>query len=176
MDRTLILEVGKLAGAAEADQFDRSRSFPITPLFLSSIAKALRCDWAMYWYADGNALRPTCRWKSPGFEATALERDADGRTLTMSEGNAGHVWRSRAPMWSDNLVRDMCLPRSLDAAAAGLRAGIWFPVKSATAVFGVVELLGRNVASVDDELLLALEALGTRLGSVAEGDQQARRG
>ena len=64
------------------------------------------------------------------------------RTLSLSEGTAGHVWRSRKPVWSVNLVQDMCFPRSVDAEGAGLHGGVWLAINTDTAVYGVIELLG----------------------------------
>jgi hypothetical protein len=86
----------------------------------------------------------------------------------MSEGNAGHVWRTRTPIWTTNLVRDMCLPRSLEAREAGLVGGIWFAVKTDEAVYGVIELLGRQVAHPSEALMVEIEHLGIQLGRLFE--------
>ncbi len=63
---------------------------------------------------------------------------------------------------------DLGLPRSLRAAQVGLRAGIWFAVKTDTAIYGVVELLARMPPVITIETLVVVERLGSRLGYVIE--------
>ena len=44
-------------------------------------------------------------------EAGALIRAVTrNRSLSLNEGTAGLVWKSRKPIWSTDLVRDMSLP------------------------------------------------------------------
>jgi hypothetical protein len=62
----------------------------------------------------------------------------------------------------------MCLPRSLDAASEGLQGGVWFALKTEHAVYGVIELLGKNLPRGTDGLLGAVENLGIRLGRLIE--------
>jgi hypothetical protein len=49
-----------------------------------------------------------------------------------------------------------------------LRAGVWFAVKTDTAIYGVVELLARELPAMSVEILVAVERLGSRLGYVIE--------
>lgn len=85
-------------------------------------------------------LHPAAVWSESGVSADLLERDTHDRKLSLSEGTAGHVWRSRKPVWTTNIALDMCLPRSLDATSAGLHGGVWFALKTDAAVYGVIEL------------------------------------
>jgi hypothetical protein len=62
------------------------------------------------------------------------------------------------------LISDLCLPRSLDAHAAGLDGGVWIAVKAESRVFGILEFLGSSFAPASEELLFGLEAFGSRLG------------
>jgi hypothetical protein len=104
----------------------------------------------------------------PNFEAPALDRDTKNRTLSISEGTAGHVWRSRQPVWTLNLIKDMCLPRSLDADSSGLTGGIWFALKTEDTVYAVIELLGSLVAPPTQERILEIESFGFYLGHLLE--------
>jgi hypothetical protein len=81
---------------------------------------------------------------------------------------AGHVWASRKPVWTTDICRDMCIPRSLDAVEAGLQGGIWFAIKTESSVYAVVELLGDNLPNANEEALLGLEGFGIRLGKLVE--------
>jgi hypothetical protein len=67
----------------------------------------------------------------------------------------------------------MCLPRSGDAESVGLHGGVWFPVKTDRTVYGVVELLGQNLDPVYEELLLAIENLGMKLGKIISEDGES---
>jgi hypothetical protein len=133
---------------------------------LERLAQAARCEWGTYWMLDlpSKRLQAIATWSALG----RFEQDARVRTLAPNEGNAGHVWRSRKPIWTTNLVLDMCLPRSLEAAEAGLRGGVWFAVKTDTAIYGVIELLARTLPYKNSEALVAVERAGFRLGYALE--------
>ena len=49
-----------------------------------------------------------------------------------------------------------------------LHGGVWFAVKTDTAMFGVIELLGRALEPAAPENLVNLERLGFRLGLALE--------
>ena len=138
-----------------------------------TLGVALGCEWGTYWEVDAAArsLRATATWNTPGLSPEKIDRlatDTRSRSLSLSEGNAGLVWRTKKPLWTIDLVTDMCLPRSLEARALSLRGGIWFAVKTETTVYGVIELLGRDVPEPSDELLAGIELLGIRLGQTFE--------
>jgi hypothetical protein len=102
--------------------------FGITQDVLQEVATVFNCEWATYWavHAEDRCLFPAIVWNAKGQSAMRLEEHTQRRTLSPSEGTAGQVWRSRKPVWTVNLARDMCLPRSLDASGAGLHGGVWF--------------------------------------------------
>jgi hypothetical protein len=137
---------------------------------LSTMARAVGCQWATYWKVSAEEMRlhPAVVWRDAGVAAEPLERDTHGRKLSLSEGTAGHVWRSRRPIWTTNVALDMCLPRSLDATSAGLHGGVWFALKTDEAVYGVVELLGPRLDAASAETLAAVEQLGVSLGRLIE--------
>lgn len=135
---------------------------------LQRLAAALDCDWATYWKVDAVAmtLRAAVVWSKPGLQTASLQSNTVGRRLSLSEGTAGHVWRSRHSIWTTELVRDMCLPRSLDARAAGMQGGIWIPVQTDAEVFGVVEMLGAKIPPPRRSLLAAADRLGLELATL----------
>jgi len=143
---------------------------------LERLAQAARCEWAAYWVVDpqARALRPVASWSGLGPQGKPFDRDVRARIPSTNQGNVARVWRSRKPIWSANLVLDMGMPRSLRAAAAGLRGGMWFAVKTDTAVYGVVELLARQLPSITTETLVAIERVGSRLGYVIEERRSER--
>ena len=134
---------------------------------LEVLAAPFDCEWATYWHVDSRAgaMRAVIGWTKRDVRPRELEKDTNGRQLTLSEGVAGQVWRGRHPVWTTDLVSDMCLPRSLDATAAGFNGGLWFAVQSENTVFGVVELLGTAVGWGTRASLIAVEQGGLDLGT-----------
>lgn len=133
---------------------------------LKSLAGLINCEWATYWKVDplSQSLKPFCYWASDPSRVVRLEQHTVTRALSLSEGTAGQVWRNQKLVWSQNIVGDMCLPRSLDATAAGFSAGIWFAVQTPHAVYGVVELLGKNIPSGTDAWKIIVERIGFAMG------------
>jgi hypothetical protein len=139
---------------------------PITPAVLAQIAELFSCQWATLWlvHPDRPLLHPDLVWNLDPSKVWHLTQSTTLRTLSLSEGTAGHVWRSRKPVWTSNLARDMCLPRSLYANEAGLRGGIWFAIQTESVVYGVIELLGIDIPPSTPDVLLAIEELGKSIG------------
>jgi len=137
---------------------------------LERLANAAGCEWAAYWAIDQQtrALLPVASWSGLGSEGHLFDRQARVRVPSTNQGNPSKVWHSRKPMWTTNLTLDLGLPRSLRAAQVGLRAGMWFAVKTDTRVYGVVELLARMLPVITIETLVSVERLGSRLGYVIE--------
>jgi len=137
---------------------------------LEQLAQAVGCEWGAYWTLDPLArqLQAIAIWSGLGEQGEHFEQDTRMRALAPHAGNAGQVWRNRRPIWATDLVLEMCLPRSLRASEAGLRAGVWFGVQTDTAVYGVVELLARTLPYRRYETLLAFARAGFRLGYTLE--------
>jgi GAF domain-containing protein len=143
---------------------------------LERLARAAGCEWAAYWVVDpqARALRAVASWSGLGPQGQLFDRETRVCIPFTNQGNAAKVRRSRKPIWTANLVLDMGLPRSLRAAAAGLRGGIWFAIKTDTALYGVIELLARELPSITTETLVAIERVGSRLGYVIEERRSER--
>jgi hypothetical protein len=123
-----------------------SSSRIITLELLDATAHALRCEWAVFWevHPAGKVLYAATSWKHSEVTGQELEQDTYNRQLTMGEGIAGNVWRLRKAVWTTDITRVMSLPRCLHAKRAGLEGGVWIPLKTVSAVYGVLELLGRQ--------------------------------
>ena len=141
---------------------------------LALLGEALGCEWGTLWMVDSSAqqLKPIATWSTAYIQAARLAEHTLNRALSLSEGTAGHVWRGRKPVWTRDLVQNMCLPRSLDAEAAGLHGGVWFAIKTDSTVYGVVELLGTKIPAATQELLVGIESFGIRIGHLLEDQRQ----
>jgi GAF domain len=137
---------------------------------LEEMALVFKCEWATFWQANlgRGFLYAAVVWTDGHIAAQRLEEDTYRRQLTASEGTAGHVWRTRKPIWTMDIIRDMCLPRSLDAKQAGLRGGVWIPLKTVDVVYGVIELLGHNPLPASEETIMEVEQLAVSLGGLIQ--------
>ena len=141
----------------------------VGPDLLAILARPFNCKWATHWKVDPKRgqLYPASIWQESAPTAR-LYGDTIKRQLSMSEGTAGHVWRSQKPIWTTNIVLDMCLPRSLDAQEADLHGGVWFALKTNTAVYGVIEMLGQKLDPANEEVLTMIELVGISMGLLIE--------
>jgi hypothetical protein len=89
--------------------------------------------------------------------------------LSLGLVDAAHVWRGKKPHWSTTLMFDASLPHS--RAGTRVHRGVWFGRKCDTAVYRVIELLGRAFDSDIPDNLPTVERLGFRLGHAREGLQ-----
>ncbi|MGZ3672087.1 MAG: GAF domain-containing protein, partial [Bdellovibrionota bacterium] len=120
-------------------------------------------------------LYPAATWQSTKAQAAGVEKASD-QPRSMGEGSPGLVWRSQKPIWTTDLVREMCVPRSHNAQNAGLSAGVWFALKTDQTIFGVLEFLGNNFPEKTPELMSAVENLGILIGrQLAEKPRVSKR-
>ena len=155
------------------------RAGAVTQPVLERLAQAIRCEWAAYWVLDplSQQLQSLSIWSALGLKGQRFEQETRVRALSPNQDIVGQVWRSRIPIWTTNVVSDMCSWRSLDASVSGLRGGVWFAVKTDTVIYGVIELLSRTMPYRTPESLAAVERVGFRLGYVIEelrGEQRTR--
>lgn len=133
--------------------------------FLRNVSIALGCQYATYWQVEGPILRAAINWHDNSVNPEALQNDNRFRTLPSSGGTATHVRRTGIPIWTHDLARDMCSPRSFEAQEAGLTAGIWIPLKAQGQVVAVLELLSRQLCETPmQDRLDKLAWLGEELG------------
>jgi len=134
---------------------------------LEVLGQAACSERAMFWAVDSEVrnLRAIATWSAEISGMPLSGSDCRYRTVSLSRSNAGHVWRSRKPLWSTSLVLDVAAP---SAGEAGMRGGAWFAVKTDTSVYGVIELLGRALDLRTPDNLVFIERMGVRLGHALE--------
>jgi signal transduction histidine kinase/DNA-binding NarL/FixJ family response regulator/HAMP domain-containing protein len=116
----------------------------------------------VYW-RDGDALVPSGIWHggSPTFRtATAQTSFATG------VGLGGRVLDARAPVWITDVTQDQGFLRA--GHAAGLGAGMAFPVRVGEDVVAVLEFFAARPAEPDERLLALMADVGTQLGRVVD--------
>ncbi|MDQ3945845.1 MAG: response regulator [Actinomycetota bacterium] len=104
---------------------------------------------------DAEALRPFQ-------EASAALRFAPG------VGLPGRVLAEGRPAWVADIAAELNFPRREAADAAGLRAGMAFPVLVGREMAGVLEFFSRQTEEPDEAVLALMGDVGTQIGRVIE--------
>lgn len=99
-------------------------------------------DWRALWKVEDGGLRLRTAWTAEGLEG--LRACSSAWRPTPGEGMVGRVAVTGACLRSDDLVGDMVLPRSIHATRAGLRSGMWVPIRRDGRVVAVLEYLRRD--------------------------------
>ncbi len=98
----------------------------------------------------------------PFQEATAAQRFPPGIGLP------GKVLAHGGPSWVADIALEQNFPRQAAAAAAGLRAGMAFPILVGREMAGVLEFFSRQVEEPDEAVLALMGDVGTQIGRVIE--------
>jgi signal transduction histidine kinase/DNA-binding response OmpR family regulator len=98
----------------------------------------------------------------PFQEASAALRFAPGIGLP------GRVLAQGRPAWVADITAETNFPRQAAAEAAGLRAGMGFPVLVGREVAGVLEFFSRQTEEPDEAVLALMGDVGTQIGRVIE--------
>ena len=151
---------------------------------LETLGATLGWHAGSFWRVDPAAgvLRPAAVWSSPALPTREFADATWARVFAPHEGLPGRVWMSGEPCWVSDLAADRANPRSASAEAAGLHAGLAFPVFFAGETLGVVELFAPELLPLDEALLRTLASLGRHIGQflqrtraeteLAEADRQ----
>jgi signal transduction histidine kinase/CheY-like chemotaxis protein len=137
------------------------------PAVLQALATELRMDVCALWIPDVDGTCIRC--------ADVFVDDADRRLATFVDhtrasrfapgiGLPGRVWRDRRAVWLEALLDDPNFPRVESARAAGLQSAVAYPIVSADACLGVIEIFSRASLATDAALLETLSTHGAQIG------------
>ncbi|MCL4201667.1 MAG: PAS domain S-box protein [Pirellulaceae bacterium] len=136
------------------------------PRLLQTVCENLEWDVGMLWCIDPQVgvLHCVDVWGAHPERTGAFCQLCSKLEFTAGEGCPGSVWSSATASWSTDATWETTCVRVSEAAAAGLRINLAFPIVAEGEVWGVMELFGSEVMEPDDELLHLLEGLGNQLG------------
>ena len=139
------------------------------PGVLEGLCRALDWELAEYWEVDAEreSMHFVTAWKRPGRDTTSYEVTAAEASYRRGEGLAGKVWESGAPVSVTDLATDES-PRSVAAAAAGLKGIVGFPVRSGRRVVGMIALHTWAPRKLDEGLLAVMSDVGSQTGEFVE--------
>ena len=103
-------------------------------------------------------------WHEPSADVQAFVEAS--RSLDCKRGIClpGWVWSTALSHWVADVVTDPNFYRGHKAAGANLHAALAFPILHQGQVLGVIEIFGRRIEEQDDELMEALNGIGSQVG------------
>ncbi|MBI3844834.1 MAG: PAS domain S-box protein [Planctomycetes bacterium] len=138
----------------------------VTPRLLKSLCEVLGWDVGCWWSVDAasNVLRRDETCVVPALADMTLDSFSRDRSVAPEFGLASHVWKNGVPHCISDIANDPDFEVDSLLARNGFCAAIAFPVVSGRVIYGVVELLSRNVQSADAALLELMGAIGAQVG------------
>ncbi|HEX2031335.1 MAG TPA: SpoIIE family protein phosphatase [Actinomycetota bacterium] len=144
------------------------------PRVLEAVCESLDWDVGNLWRVDEpmGVVRLVRSWHRGDGDLTRFVEACRDVTFPAGEGLPGFVWRACRPVWASDVQADpRAAIRAEAAAAAGLHAGLAFPVVRRDEVVGVVEFFSREVRGPDEELLRVTSAIGSQVGQFIDRNQ-----
>ena len=139
---------------------------------LRAICESLDWQAGVLWILDRerDVLRCLEIWHPANVDLAEFERVTREMTFVRGVGLPGDVWAGDGPIWHRDVTRlaGPRFPRLAHATAACLRGAFGFPIRSATAVTGVIEFFSREPREPDPDLLEMTAALGSQIGQFIE--------
>jgi PAS domain S-box-containing protein len=158
----------------------------LTVQILQLICDGLGWVESAFWRLDPslNSMRCAEFWHHPSFQFSRFEAMSRKMTFSSGEGLPGRAWASGAPAWIPDFTQQPEFVRAPIAAMEGLRGACAFPIWSGREMFGVMEFLSREVRPIDDDLLLVMSSIGSKIGQFIQGkkaekavrEEEARKG
>jgi PAS domain S-box-containing protein len=136
------------------------------PRMLHAICTALDWEYGAVWEVDRarRVLRCVGTWQPPGDRFGAFAVASRAMTFEAGVGLPGRVWASGRPAWIVDVRDDANFPRAPIADRVGLRASFALPIRSGSAVLGVMEFFSREIRQPDEDLLATLTTVGGQIG------------
>ena len=135
------------------------------PKILSSLGSALGATLGTFWVPRKEELVMHSVWASEDAHRAAWEKLSKGYNLKTGEGLPGMVWRSRGPVWVDDVrANGETLPRESALANAKVQSGFGFPITAGHDICGIVDLFTQTHEPADDNLVEVLRAIGGHVG------------
>lgn len=140
------------------------------PHVLQTLCTSGAWDAGVFWNVDMTQQVLRCRtvWHEHSIDIHGFS--ALCRQLTIAPGIdlPGRVWNLRSPVWITDITSDAAMLRALMASKEGLQSALCFPVVTGGAVHGIFEFFSRASRPVDHQVMEAMVAVNTQIGSFLE--------
>ena len=146
------------------------------PRFLEAICGSLGWAAGILWLVEtgGERMQAVDVWldaASGERERRFAKNELENTTFAIGERLPGRAWEAGEPRWISEIPADSTHPKVRPVLEAGLRSVLVFPIKRGEEVLGVVEVLGRDIAEPDADLLEDCERFGRKVGEFIAREQ-----
>jgi signal transduction histidine kinase/CheY-like chemotaxis protein/HPt (histidine-containing phosphotransfer) domain-containing protein len=140
---------------------------------LQSICETMAWDLGVLWLVNEKPRTLSCveMWSRPTLNVLPYRDETWRAVLAYDRELPGRAWAEAKPAWSSDISKEHDFARAPLAAQVGLRGGLALPILRANEVLGVLEFCSRQRKQPDQELLLALAAIGSQIGQFIERKQ-----
>jgi len=137
---------------------------------LETIAKSQAWRFGAFWglEEDSGAIRCRATWHPASFDPGGFERSTLETAVQRGSELVGRVWEGGQTEWREKVDSGEATSRAEAAARSGLGSAICIPVKSERQVVGVMEFYSDELSAPDEDLLEALETIGSQVGQFIE--------
>src|SRR5689334_5157666 len=112
---------------------------------------------------EGTVLDLVSTWYCGDGELKAFRAVSETSHFEHGVGLPGRVWKSKRPVWVENVTDDPNFPRSAAAATAGLKTGVGIPILSGKQVIAVLEFFMRESRAQNERLLKVIASVAGQL-------------
>ncbi|MBI3849961.1 MAG: PAS domain S-box protein [Verrucomicrobia bacterium] len=140
------------------------------PKLIQILAETFEWDVGEFWEAVAapKKLRMVHVWHAPGRKLEAFVKHSLKLSIPMFGSLPGHVLSTREPEWIPEIARRSHFLRKREAARAGLRSALAFPIQLDQHILGVMAFLTHRVTDPDEDLLQMFVTLGRQIGQFME--------
>jgi signal transduction histidine kinase len=136
------------------------------PRILAALGSALGGTLASFWVLRDSVLVFHSAWAAN--DAATWENDCRGFRFKPGDGLPGRVWKTRGPVWIDEVAADPTLPRQGLLQREHIRSAFAFPIAAGPDICGVVDVFTPSYEPADDHLVEVLRAIGGHLGQFVQ--------
>ena len=137
---------------------------------LRTICEAVGACYGGLWWIDAQrrSLELSQFCAAPEIENSAFLTTSQASAFGQGQGLPGRVWLQNTAVSIPDIEHSFEWTRKALAIAAGLRAGVAFPIRISGATYGVIEIFSLHVEDLGPVLLPLAESLGVQIGQFIE--------
>jgi PAS domain S-box-containing protein len=164
-ERRLAAQFAVTRALAEATSLSQA-----TPRILQAICEGMNWDLGELWHVDrrANLLRWDGFWHTPWLHPADFEVISRSIRVSPGTGLPSRAWTKRQPIWIPNLANDPDFLRASIARKLRLRSACAFPLRTRTAVIGVMVFFLQKPRAPTDEELDMIDAAGQQVAHFIE--------
>src|SRR5688572_5611345 len=159
---------------SEADSLEQ-----VMPEIIGTMCVALGCACGARRTWDEAEQKIACAetWNEPSAEiGQFLDASREPRSLPPSDGGLlRRVLASGEPQWITDVTADPSFRRGPEAAKAGLRSALAFPIRFGNETLGIMEFFSQSSSAPDDLLIQSTRSIGSQIGQFMARKQAEAR-